>query len=56
MRGTGYEAGGLMPAWSREQALARSIELWERRQTEFDQLPDVARRFSHGDYEFVREC
>ncbi len=27
-----------MTEWSEEQALARSIELWERRHTEFDQL------------------
>jgi hypothetical protein len=29
--------------WNKEQALARSIELWEKRHTEFDQLPDVKR-------------
>lgn len=41
-----------MTEFSKEQALARSIELWERRQTEFDQLPHIERRVAHGDYEF----
>src|SRR6266496_5534902 len=34
-----------------KEALARYIELWERRHTEFDQLPDVERRIARGDYE-----
>ncbi len=41
-----------MIEFSKEQALARSIELWERRHAEFDQLPDVERRVARGDYEF----
>jgi hypothetical protein len=41
-----------MTAFRKEQALTRYIELWERRHTEFDQLPDVERRLAHGDYEF----
>ena len=41
-----------MMEWNKEQALARSIELWEKRHTEFDQLPDVKRRVARGDYEF----
>ena len=41
-----------MTAFRKEQALTRYIELWERRDTEFDQLPDVERRLARGDYEF----
>ena len=41
-----------MTALNKEQALARSIELWERHAREFDQLPDVERRVARGDYEF----
>jgi hypothetical protein len=53
MRGAGHETGGLMMEFHKEQALARSIELWEKRHAEFDQLPDVKRRVARGDYEFV---
>jgi hypothetical protein len=35
-----------------EHALARSIELWKRRNAEFLQLPDLKHRVAHGDYEF----
>lgn len=41
-----------MTAFRKEQALARYIELWERRHAEFDQLPAVERRLARGDYEF----
>ena len=41
-----------MTEFRKEQALARSIELWERRHAEFDQLPDVEHRVARGDYEF----
>ncbi len=41
-----------MTEFNKEQALARYIELWERRHAEFDQLPDVTRRVARGDYEF----
>lgn len=41
-----------MTEWNKEQALARYVELWERRHAEFDQLPDVKRRVARGDYEF----
>ncbi len=30
MRGAGHETGGLMKELNKEQALTRSIELWER--------------------------
>lgn len=36
-----------------DQALARWIELWEKRHEEFDQLPDVERRVALGHYEFL---
>jgi hypothetical protein len=41
-----------MTEFRKEQTLARSIELWERRDAEFNQLPDVKRRIARGDYEF----
>jgi hypothetical protein len=41
-----------MTEFNKEQALARSIELWERRHAEFNQLPDVTHRVARGDYEF----
>jgi hypothetical protein len=41
-----------MTEFRKEQALARYIELWERRHAEFDHLPDVKRRVARGDYEF----
>jgi hypothetical protein len=41
-----------MTEFNKEQALARSIELWERRHAEFDHLPDVKRRVARGDYDF----
>ena len=41
-----------MTEFGKEQALARSIELWERRHAAFDQLPNVERRVARGDYEF----
>ena len=41
-----------MTEFRKEQALARYIELWERRHAEFDQLPAVERRVARGDYEF----
>jgi hypothetical protein len=37
---------------NKELALARSIELWEKRHGEFDQLPDDKCRVARGDYEF----
>lgn len=41
-----------MSEFNQEQALVRYIELHEKRDTEFDQLPDVERRVARGDYEF----
>jgi hypothetical protein len=41
-----------MTEFGKEQALARYIELWERRHAEFDQLPNVEGRVARGDYEF----
>lgn len=41
-----------MTEFNKEQALARYIELWERRHAEFDQLPHVERRVARGDYDF----
>ncbi len=41
-----------MSEFNREQALARYIELHEKRGAEFDSLPDVERRVARGDYEF----
>jgi len=41
-----------MTEFRKEQALARNIDLWERRHAEFDQLPNVERRVARGDYEF----
>ena len=41
-----------MREFNPEQALARSIELEERRDAEFRHLPDFERRVAHGDYEF----
>jgi hypothetical protein len=41
-----------MTAFNKEQALARYIELHEKRHAEFDQLPDVERRVACGNYEF----
>jgi hypothetical protein len=41
-----------MTEFNKEQALARYIELWERRHAEFDRLPDVERRVARGDYDF----
>jgi hypothetical protein len=41
-----------MAEFNKEQALARYIELWERRHAEFDRLPDVKRRVARGDYDF----
>jgi hypothetical protein len=35
-----------------EHALARSIELWKRRNAEFLQLPDLKHRAARGDNEF----
>jgi hypothetical protein len=39
MRGTGHETGGLMTAFHKEQALARYIELWERRRGSVRPIP-----------------
>ena len=33
-----------MSTFNPDQALARWIELWEKRHEEFDQLPDVERK------------
>ncbi len=41
-----------MSEFNPEQALARYIELEERRDAEFRQLPDFERRVARGDYEF----
>ena len=41
-----------MSEFNPEQALARYIELEERRDAEFRQLPDFKRRVARGDYEF----
>ena len=41
-----------MTEFNKEQALRRYIELSERRDAEFDQLPDVKRRVARGDYDF----
>lgn len=41
-----------MSTFSQDQALARWIELWEKRHEEFDKLPDVERRVARGHYEF----
>jgi hypothetical protein len=38
--------------FNQEQALARYIELYEKRRAEFDALPDVEHRVARGDYEF----
>ncbi len=43
-----------MSEFNREQALARYIELYEKRGAEFDALPDVERRVARGDYDFFR--
>jgi hypothetical protein len=40
-----------MMEFHKAQALARSIEPWEKRHAEFDQLPDIKRRVASGDYE-----
>jgi hypothetical protein len=42
-----------MTEFNKEQALARYIELYKKRDTEFDQLPDVERRVARGNYEFI---
>ena len=41
-----------MSTFNPDQALARWIDLWEKRQEEFDQLPDVERRVARGHYAF----
>jgi hypothetical protein len=41
-----------MEEFNRERALARYIELYEERNKEFLQLPDVERRVARGDYDF----
>ncbi len=40
-----------MPEWSREQAFARSLELWKKPGAQFDQLLDVEHRVARGAYE-----
>src|SRR5260370_13952528 len=52
MQGRRLEVIFLMMEFNKAQALARSIELWEKRHTEFDQLPDITCRVARGDYEF----
>jgi hypothetical protein len=39
--------------FDKEQALARYIELWEKRGAEFDQLPGIERRVARGEYDFI---
>src|SRR5262245_29982795 len=41
-----------MSEFNKEQALARYIELSEKRHAEFDRLPDIERRVARGDYDF----
>jgi hypothetical protein len=41
-----------MTQGSREQAFARSIELWKKPGAQFDQLPAVEHRVARGAYEF----
>ena len=43
---------GKMGEFNREWALARYIELSERRDQEFTQLPDYQQRVARGDYDF----
>ncbi len=38
--------------FSKEQALARYIELSEKQHAEFERLPDFKRRCARGDYDF----
>ena len=41
-----------MSTFNPDQALARWIDLWEKRQEEFDQLPDGERSVARGHDEF----
>jgi len=41
-----------MTQGSREQAFARSIELWKKPGAQFDQLPAVEHRVARSAYEF----
>jgi hypothetical protein len=42
-----------MVEFNKEQALARYIELSDKRHAEFDRLPNVERRVARGDYDFI---
>src|SRR5438552_6678 len=54
VRGTGQEAGGgVMTTLDPKQALARFIELHEKRGQEIDQRPDLQLSMDRGAYDFA---